>query len=72
MDFFSVDSPCGDWFAFKDEKCFMVFEEVGFRTFKEEDRDQRGHRRQCDVFHAGGRERRAVHCHEVNATCNCH
>jgi len=35
MEFFSVDSPCGDWFAFKDEKCFMVFEEVGFRTFKD-------------------------------------
>ncbi len=30
-----MDSSCGDWASYKDEKCFKVFDKVGLQTHDE-------------------------------------
>jgi hypothetical protein len=31
----SVDSPCGDWEPYKEEKCFKIFDKVGLQTYED-------------------------------------
>ncbi len=30
-----MDSPCGDWEPYKDEKCFKIFDKVGFQNYED-------------------------------------
>jgi hypothetical protein len=31
----AIDSPCGDWEPYKEEKCFKIFDKLGLQTYED-------------------------------------